>query len=85
MQIAKFENLFAFVRELVNCIMNFLAEFLIFDPPNYFVVVRLIEFCASLVDLFHGNTITVFHTAVFQDIKGTGVNGTIEKGLDLVA
>lgn len=59
--------------------MNFLAEFLVFDPPNHFVVVRLIEFCASLVDFFHGNTITVFHTAVFQDIKGTGVNGTIER------
>ena len=29
--------------------------------------------------------ITFFHTAVFQDVKGTGVNGTIEKGLDLVA
>ena len=65
--------------------MNFLAEFLVFDPPNHFVVVRLIEFGTPLVDFFHGGAVAVFHIAMFQDVESTGVNGTIEKGLDLIS
>ena len=80
-KIAEFENFLAFVRQFVNRVIDFFAKLPVFNLLNHFVVVRLIELCTPLVDFFHGGTVTVFHVPVFQNVEGTGIDGTIEKGL----
>ena len=46
--------------------IDFVSQFAVFYPPDYFVVVRLIEFRSFLVDFFHSSAISVLYAAMFQ-------------------
>ena len=78
-QIAELENFFALVRKLIDCIVNLFPQFPVFDLADHFVVVRLIKLCTPPVYLFHGGAIAIFYITMFQYVKGTCIDSTIEE------
>lgn len=84
-QIAELENFFALVRKLIDRIVNLFPQFLVFDLADHFVIVRLIKLCTPPVYLFHGGAIAIFYLTMFQYVKGTCIDSTIEESLNLLS